>query len=110
MRVCLALVFFWLVGLGPSAAWALTCGNRLVLPGASLRAVWSQCGEPDTAERRVTYRRLAEPGAFGALRGSVDIPVVTERWVYNFGPRRVMHELWFEEGRLVAIQPLGYGY
>src|SRR3954451_15008492 len=108
MRGCLAGLFFVLVSLSPSAAGAWYCGNRLVLLGQSQREVLYTCGEPDTTERRVSYRRLAEPGAFGALRGYVDIPVVTERWVYNFGPQRVRQELWFEEGRLVAIQPLGY--
>src|SRR4051812_6941951 len=110
MRVCLALVFFYLGSLSTSSAWAMYCGNRIVLPGQSQREVLYKCGEPDTSDRQVTYRRLEEPGAFGALRGYVDIPVVTERWVYNFGPQRLMQELWFENGRLIAIQPLGYGY
>jgi hypothetical protein len=86
------------------------CEKRVVVSGESQPAVVDQCGEPDATERRVTYRRLGEPGTFGALRGYADIPVVIERWVYNFGPQRLRQELWFEEGCLVAIQSLGYGY
>jgi len=82
MRVWLAVLFFSLSGLSPSAAWAVYCGTRVVLPGQSQRDVFVKCGAPESTERRV----------------------------YNFGPPRLIQELWFEEGRLIAIQPLGYGY
>ena len=38
----------------------------------------------------------------------VEIPV--EIWIYNLGPRRLMRRLRFEDGRLVDIETLDYGY
>jgi len=69
-----------------------------------------KCGEPDTTDRRVTYRVPADYDAFGIPRLLSYIPVVIDVWVYNFGLQRFMQELSFEDGRLVDIQSLEYGY
>jgi hypothetical protein len=110
MRAALAVFLFFLVCLSTIPAWALRCGNRLVALGEPQTAIWSKCGEPDTTERRVTYRVLSDKDSFGVVRSLVYIPVVIEVWVYNFGPRRFMQEFSFEDGRLIYIQSLGYGY
>ena len=39
---------------------------------------------------------------------SVEVPV--ETWVYNFGPSKFMRKLRFEDGVLVEIKVLDYGY
>ena len=110
MRVPLAVVLFFLVCLGTVPAWALRCGNRLLSPGEPQAAVLSKCGTPDTTDRRVIYREQPEYDAFGFPRATVSVPVVIDVWVYNFGPQRFMQELSFEDGRLIGIQSLGYGY
>jgi uncharacterized protein YvpB len=38
----------------------------------------------------------------------VEIPV--EVWVYNLGPNKLMRRLRFEDGLLVNVDELGYGY
>jgi len=38
----------------------------------------------------------------------VEIPV--DVWVYNLGPNKLMRRLRFEDGKLVDIETLGYGY
>jgi Protein of unknown function (DUF2845) len=110
MRATLAVFLFFLVCLSTVPAWALRCGNRLVSLGEPQTAILYKCGEPDTTERRVTYRALSDKDSFGVVRSLVYIPVVIEVWVYNFGPRRFMQEFSFEDGRLIYIQSLGYGY
>lgn len=80
-------------------AHALRCGNKLVDRGDRKHKVLHACGEP-------TYRDAYErpiPGAY-FLFNQVDV------WTYNFGPRRFMYELIFEQGVLVRINQLGYGY
>lgn len=109
MRALLAIFLFVLICLSTVPAWALRCGNRLVSPGESQSAVWHKCGEPDSTDWRVNYRVVPGYDAFGIAR-PVYLPVVTEVWVYNFGPQRFMREMSFEEGRLIDIQSLGYGY
>jgi hypothetical protein len=110
MRATFAVFFFFLVCLSTVPAWALRCGNRLVSFGEIQNVVLYKCGAPDTTERRVTYRVEPDYDAFGVPRTAVYIPVVIDVWVYNFGPRRFMQELSFEDGRLINIQSLGYGY
>jgi hypothetical protein len=110
MRTLLALMLFFLVCLGTVPAWALRCGNRLVDLGEPSAAVLQKCGTPDTTERRVIYRVLPDADAFGSVRSLVYVPVVIDVWVYNFGRQRFMQEFSFEDGRLVDIQSLGYGY
>ncbi len=36
--------------------------------------------------------------------------VVVEEWTYNFGPRRLMRVIRFENGLVTSIRQLGYGY
>ena len=38
------------------------------------------------------------------------VSVVQERWLYNFGPRRLMREITFQDGLIVQIRTLGYGF
>ena len=112
MRAILALLLFVLLCLSPTSAWAVYCGNRLVsLAGRDNQtSVWAKCGEPDTINRSVHYQPQWETDAWGDRHISGYVPVVTEVWVYNFGSRRFMEAFTFEDGRLVAIAPLGYGY
>jgi hypothetical protein len=110
MRATFAVFLFFLVCLSTVPAWAFRCGNRLVSLGEPRNAVLHKCGEPDTTDRRMTYRVLPDSDPFRVARPPVYIPVVIDVWVYNFGPRRFMQEFSFEEGRLIDVQSLGYGY
>ncbi|MBI3800954.1 MAG: DUF2845 domain-containing protein [Deltaproteobacteria bacterium] len=113
MRATLVALFLVLRCVSPTSAWAVYCGNRLVslVSGRETQtSVWYKCGEPDTTSRYVHYRAVQETDAFGGTHITGYVPVVTEVWVYNFGPRRFMEEFSFENGRLSAIAPLGYGY
>ena len=94
------------------SASAFHCENRLVDEGDPAARVRSLCGEPVDVSRRVesravtVHRRLPD-GSFVSDTAMVSVEV--EIWVYDFGPRRFMRELSFEEGRLVRIRTLGYG-
>jgi Protein of unknown function (DUF2845) len=110
VRVALAVFLFFLVCLSSLPVWAFRCGNRLVSQGETQSDIWSKCGAPDTTERRVKYRALPGYDPYTGARSTLYMPVVIEVWVYNFGPQRFMKELSFEEGRLIDIQQLGYGY
>ena len=110
MKARLAVFCFFLVCLSTVPAWALRCGNRLVSLGEPQTAVLHKCGEPNTTERRVTYRVQPDYDAFGVPRAAVYISVVIDVWLYNFWPQRFMQELSFEDGRLLDVRSLGYGY
>src|SRR5262245_10396401 len=96
-------------------AYALQCGNRLVSPGESKTDVWHRCGDPETTDWRVIYRAVPVAAPLFSdprypSRAVTYVPVVIEVWTYNLGPQRFIQELSFEEGRLIEIRSLGYGY
>ena len=102
-----------LLGLSTDPAYALRCGNRLVLVGASTVEVLEKCGEPAGRDQWVEYRIVSQPPPFSFVhpqeQEQVYLPVTIEEWVYNFGPKRFMQKFHFEDGRLSDIESLGYG-
>jgi hypothetical protein len=106
----LIMLALCLLCLDVASAQALRCGNRLVSAGEPKLTVWQKCGEPEATDWYVTYRLVRGPERYPATTPPVYVPVVIELWFYNFGPQRFQQELSFEEGRLIGIRPLGYGY
>ena len=89
-------------------AWALRCGNNLVLEGSYKFDVLQRCGEPNFQDSRTVFRSI-ELRSLGVTT-SQWVPVTVDEWYFNFGPNRFVALLVFENGRLVAIKNLGYGY
>jgi hypothetical protein len=94
-----------------SSASALDCNQRLVTVGDRAAEVRARCGEPASisvrTESRTQYAGAVRGGDFGG--SSITVTVEIETWVYDFGPRRFMEELTFENGILRSTQRLGYG-
>ncbi|HZF14895.1 MAG TPA: DUF2845 domain-containing protein [Steroidobacteraceae bacterium] len=97
--------------LASSPAFAFRCGNKLVLEGDTRSEVINKCGEPDEVTRK-TMLRAPIYWYYGTpiTVGGVDIEIPVEIWLYNLGPSRLMQRLRFEDGELVDIETLGYGY
>lgn len=93
-------------------AWAMRCGNNLVVEGDTKYQVYQRCGNPDFQETRIIYRSVRIRGS-GLNQPGMDvyetIPVQIEEWTYNFGPERFIELLTFENGRVTNIRPLDYG-
>lgn len=102
----LALTVSW------QPAWAFYCGHDLVREGDYKLQVLQKCGGPDYHDSRVEYRSVVLRGS-GYNQPGLDIvrqePVQIDEWTYDFGRRRFMQSLYFENGRLVFIKQLGYG-
>jgi hypothetical protein len=96
----------------PSSASALSCNQRIVGTGDTEAYVKSLCGEPAQVSTRTETRtvygghRVVDGVVVGSSR-SVTVQITV--WVYDFGPRRLMQELIFEEGVLRNVRTLGYG-
>ena len=104
--MAILIVSILMLTIGP--AYALRCGAKLVSKGDPQILVRVKCGEPDAIAQRVIYRTLRlSPHPHG---DKIVEPITIEEWIYNFGPRRLMRQLWFEDGKLVRIRSLGYGY
>ena len=103
--------------LASQSAHAFRCGSKLVKEGMSESEVIALCGEPaerkDLGFRQVPY--VDWNGGGGLLgRPSVDGYFVEDvrvtQLVFNFGPRKLMQRLRFENSVLVEIESIGYGY
>ncbi len=108
---------FWSVGallavtLAATPAHAFRCGSRLVSEGDSRAEVRAKCGQPADIDHRAVWRQPVvwlhgRPYHLG--HDQIEVPI--ETWVYNLGPNKLMRRLRFEDGRVVEIETLGYGY
>lgn len=107
----------------------MRCGTRLVSEGDIQAKVLRYCGEPVQSNRSLGYRAGIYPDRRTTLTLSADpdargdrsisrernyfyghTEVVVERWIYNRGPRQLMREITFENGVVVDVKTLGYGY
>jgi hypothetical protein len=106
----LAAVLLVVVGLGAMPVAPTRCGRRLVSVGELQERVWQQCGEPTAREWQMSSQAVPWESVEGRAAGRVYKPVLSEVWVYNWGPRRCMVGFAFRAGRLVEIQQLDSGY
>jgi len=101
-----------LLAMAHPPALAFYCGHDLVKEGDYKLQVLEKCGNPDYQESRVEYRSTVLRGS-GLAQPGLDLirqePVTIDEWTYDFGPRRFMQWLHFENGRLILIKDLGYG-
>jgi hypothetical protein len=90
-------------------AQSLRCDDKIISQGTSRAKVAALCGDPVQADQKsVYYRPIA---ATGQRLNPIDaIEVQVEVWIYNFGPDRLMQRIRFEDGVVVQIDSIGYGY
>lgn len=96
---------------GACLADTMRCGNKLVYEGDELFKVEDRCGKPAQISRstKLVFPTIWYGGRPRQLSDQqVEIPV--ETWVYNFGSSKFMRKLRFEDGVLVSIEVLDYGY
>jgi hypothetical protein len=98
----LALLFYAL------PAQAFRCGVYVVTEGEHALSVLQKCGEPQYRDEHIEYRELRIKGQ--GLEQARFEPVRVEQWLYNFGPRMFMQQLRFENGKLMEIKNLNYGF
>jgi Protein of unknown function (DUF2845) len=95
----------------PREALAFRCGSRLVSEGDAAAAALALCGQPADVSRSTILRvpRIWRNGVTYRVPGDL-IEIVVETWTYNFGPDRLLQRVRVEDGIIVEIRTLGYGY
>jgi hypothetical protein len=91
--------FAWQGLAAVAQAETIRCGNRLVGVNDRRYEVLAACGEPD----------LVMPARLELIPFHALLPY-EEIWYYNLGPRELIRQLRFRQGRLVAINFAGYGF
>lgn len=79
---------------------SMRCERGIVSPGNVMAEVVAKCGDPTFTTRHQESRGDRE--RFWT--------VTVEEWTYNFGPNQFMYNLVFENGRVVRIDSLDWGY
>ena len=95
---------------GPRGVPVSACDPAVLDEGDTKLDVLAQCGEPATADAWEEERGYAviEPEAVAAFGES--FTVLHEAWVYNFGPRRLVRLVHFENGKVTKVETGSYGY
>ena len=95
-------------------AIALRCGSKLVNDGDHMAKILKYCGEPTVVQVRTIVRgydggyhrsRYGRDYAYGSHN-----EIIVEEWTYNFGPRKFMQTIIFENGLVVSVRQLRSGY
>lgn len=92
------------------AALALRCGSELVQEGDHVIDVQRACGDPVFAEQWLEQMPvLYRPHVLLPYRQEWQA-VSVRLWTYNFGPRKFMQVIRFENGRVVEVEGLRKGF
>jgi hypothetical protein len=125
-RPCKSLLPFALAAaslLLPATATAMRCGTALISKGDIRAKVLKYCGEPTQTSEHYGLRQGFYVRSGVTLRttnGTVSrgqhyypygqIEVLVEDWIFNLGPNRLMRHITFENGIVVEVETLDYGY
>jgi hypothetical protein len=89
--------------------------GRVVSRGDHMVEVRKRCGEPDFVTQRtdkrkvkVKVRRWVE-GVMEEVSEERVVEVLVDEWTYDFGPRRFLRFVSFEDGRVIGVRTGGYG-
>ncbi len=118
---CLAVTTLVVFTLLPIQAMAMRCGTHIITRGDPQAKVLRYCGEPtQTSSRFITrassysdYRnrqRIGVAGNSGQHEFYFSEEVLVEDWIFNLGPNKLMRKVTFENGEVVKVDTLDYGY
>jgi len=80
------------------------CRDGIVSKGDLLAEVVKKCGPP-------TFQSQRQETRLDDTKESKTITTISiDDWTYNFGPNEFMYNLRFENGRVMKIESLDYGY
>ena len=114
---CASRRFFWaallaglLLAAQASADRSIRCDGRIVSVGAFKEQVRDKCGEPDHLEEWEEGQNTVISEYYDyekeryILPRFIPGPIRMERWTYNFGSTRLIHYLYFKNGKLHRIE------
>jgi len=80
------------------------CSGRIIEVGVPLADVLAACGPPAWQDQRTdSWVDGIRPD------GTVLVSVSTEEWIFDFGPDRLLHFVYFRDGKVAGIRTGGYG-
>jgi hypothetical protein len=107
--LCAALLGVLAAVLAVPAQASFRCGNRIITRGDHASKMLQFCGEPDSVQTRLAQRPFISPHGRAPIPGFVE-DVLIEEWTYNLGPHKLMRVVRVENGIVVEVEHLGYGF
>lgn len=121
---------YWLLLLSlmvSPTAFALRCGAYVINEGMDKSEVYNKCGQATSVQSHIEKRgtgntiqnqqyyrgqgNIYPNSRFGYGQNNyLEIDIVVEEWIYNFGSLRLQQYLRFENGTLIEIRNLSRGY
>jgi hypothetical protein len=94
-----------------AGAQSIVCDGKIINEGISQAEVAAKCGTPAQVDHSSEYHggAVVSGGQPNLIAGS-STEVQIEIWTYNFGPNKLMQRIRFEDGRVVRIESMGYGF
>jgi hypothetical protein len=111
----LALAAAFVGGAASHADSGFRCGSRVVSTGDHMYEVRKRCGEPDfvgqkTIKRKIKVKRREwVDGQVEDVTDEQIVDILVDEWTYDFGPRRFIRFVLFEDGRVLDVATGGYG-
>jgi hypothetical protein len=94
-----------------AVAQSFRCDDKIISEGTSRAKVAALCGDPAQIDQKpVFYRATVPTDRRSGPTLDAAVAVQVEVWIYNFGPDRLMQRVRFEDGYIVRIDSIGYGY
>src|SRR5262245_60048638 len=95
---------------GLAMSQSLRCSDKIISEGSSLFEVASLCGDPAQVQRKSIFNNVSAAMGRSSLVAGTSVEIQVELWTYNFGPNKLMQRITFEDGVVVRIESLGYGF
>jgi hypothetical protein len=92
------------------ASAGMRCGSRIIDRGTNSVEVSSFCGAPTQVDHTTVFRGDAKRVDGDGRVTGIGADVQVEFWTYNFGPNLFMERVRIEDGVVVEVQSLGYGF
>ncbi len=102
----LPILLILLFAVPSASAVGLRCSGGLVSRGDHMVEVLAACGEPLFRDKAVAYPSRMREYDGRPFVEYLPLAVVTEEWVYEFGPHRFRQLLRFRNNRLASIETL----
>jgi hypothetical protein len=103
MSLCLSLA----TPLHAVETGSMRCAGGIVSIGDTAGSVAGKCGEPAFIAQR---QQSSLEGRRRSTYGTTITTVTIDDWTYNFGPQQFQYQVSFENGRVMRIESLDYGY
>ncbi|MBT8142461.1 MAG: DUF2845 domain-containing protein [Gammaproteobacteria bacterium] len=88
----------------------MRCSDRIIKKNDHISKIERFCRAPDSYISDTGYKTVSRYSRLYRSYFYEEVPVLYEEMLFNFGPNKFMRLVKLENGRVVHVETLGYGY